>query len=192
MQSIWYGRRENIFSSDKDRAVLIEYTKKAVLFAEALHCPNLVFGCPRNRNMPAPDMLPAAIAFFTEIGQYALEHHTVIALEPNPPYYQTNFINTTAEAFALCTAVHNPGLKVNVDLGTAIHYNESLDFINAHSALIQHIHISEPLLAPIERRDIHRELKSLNYNRYFSIEMKNTDNVEQVKNTIRYIKEAVS
>lgn len=28
MQSIWYGRSENIFVSDEDRIVLVDYTKK--------------------------------------------------------------------------------------------------------------------------------------------------------------------
>ena len=34
MQSIWYGKSENIFSSDEERKELMAYTKKAVIFAE--------------------------------------------------------------------------------------------------------------------------------------------------------------
>lgn len=192
MQSIWYGRTENIFGFDLDRALMLDYTQKAILFAEAIRCPNLVFGCPKNRNIPGTDSLPIATAFFGAIGQFAYEHHTVIAIEPNPHYYHTNFINTTMEAFDFCKEVNSPGLKVNVDLGTVIHYNETLDFINKHIDLINHIHISEPMLALLEKRSIHGDLKSLNYNRYFSIEMKNSDDIELVKNTVRYIREALS
>lgn len=51
MQSIWYGRQEKIFHSPEDREALTEYTKKAIDFAAAIGCGNLVFGCPRNRNI---------------------------------------------------------------------------------------------------------------------------------------------
>ena len=49
MQSIWYGRQEKIFGDAKDRKTLIEYTRKACEFANAIGCKNLVFGNPRNR-----------------------------------------------------------------------------------------------------------------------------------------------
>ena len=51
MQSIWYGRNEKIFASLKEREILIDYTKRAIDFAEKLECRNLVFGCPKNREM---------------------------------------------------------------------------------------------------------------------------------------------
>ena len=51
MQSIWYGRSEKIFASAEDRQILINYTKKAIDFASAIGCKNLVFGCPKNRKM---------------------------------------------------------------------------------------------------------------------------------------------
>lgn len=52
MQSIWYGRREGIFGTEEEFQTLIAYTKKAVDFAMAIGCGNLVFGCPKNRNIP--------------------------------------------------------------------------------------------------------------------------------------------
>lgn len=38
MQSIWYGRQEKIFGDEKDRKTLIEYTRKACEFANAIGC----------------------------------------------------------------------------------------------------------------------------------------------------------
>ena len=52
MQSIWFGRQEKIFGSKEERQILVEYTKKAIDFASVIGCRNLVFGCPRNRNLP--------------------------------------------------------------------------------------------------------------------------------------------
>jgi sugar phosphate isomerase/epimerase len=193
IQSIWYGRAENIFGQNADRAELNEYTRKAIRFAEALSCSNIVFGCPRNRNMPVPGMLPVAMDFLSIIAHYAVEHRTVIALEPNPSIYNTNFINTTEEAFGLCKKINSGGLFVNVDLGTILYNHENLDIIKDNIHLIHHIHISEPMLSIIEKRDIHHKLKiildKVDYHGYVSIEMKNTGNIEIVKQTIRYIRE---
>jgi hypothetical protein len=157
------------------------------LFAEAVSCPNLVFGCPRNRNIPGSEHLPVAADFFHQIAGFAAAHGTVIALEPNPPYYQTNFINTTPEAFAFCRQVDHPGLRVNLDLGTMIHYDESLDGIVKDLALINHIHISEPQLVVIEKRPIHQELLKLVFPHWRSIEMKNPADLNVVKSVIDYI-----
>lgn len=193
IQSIWFGITESIFESAVNRQKLVDYTKKAVDFACILNCPNLVFGCPKNRAIPQ-DMtvdacLPVAYDFFNQIGNYAAECGTCIAIEPNPPIYNTNFINTTAEAFKICQKVNNPGIKVNVDAGTLIHNNESIEILKNNSKLINHIHISEPRLVPIEKRTLHNELKNLHYNKFLSIEMSNPENIDLVKSIILYIKE---
>lgn len=187
MQSIWYGRSESMFGTKTEQQTLINYTQQAVLFAEALNCRNLVFGCPRNRNIPEHGNAATAIDFFCEIGDFAAEHGRVIALEPNPPIYNTNFINTTAEAFELCRKINHPGIKVNIDLGTMIYYKEDLESIGKNISMVNHIHISEPMLAVIEKREIHRELQKLEYEHWVSIEMKNLHNIDAVKSVIHYV-----
>ena len=49
IQSIWYGRTEELFSGAEARAALLDYTQAAIRFAAALGCGNLVFGSPKNR-----------------------------------------------------------------------------------------------------------------------------------------------
>ncbi len=75
MQSVWYGRREKLFGSGEDRKVLLDYTKKAIDFAAAVGCRNLVFGCPSNRavpdGMPMEEVNRIAEGFFRDIGSYA-------------------------------------------------------------------------------------------------------------------------
>ena len=93
MQSIWYGRTEKLFGTDEERAALVDYTKKAIDFAETVGCKNLVFGCPRNRSIPNGADESIAIKFFREIGNYAANHGTVVGMEANPPIYNTNYIN---------------------------------------------------------------------------------------------------
>lgn len=197
MQSIWFGIADSIFGTDDDRQKLIDYTKKAIDFANSVGCANLVFGCPKNRNIPDTlDMaacLPIAYGFFAQIANYASEHGVCVAIEPNPPIYNTNFINTTTEAFEICRKLNNPGIKVNFDLGTMLHYGEDVSILKENIDLITHVHISEPGLVPIEKREFHKEffndLKEAGYKKFLSIEMGNKNNIELVKETILYVKE---
>lgn len=51
IQSIWYGRHEALFGTEKERGILLDHTRKAIDFAAAVGCRNLVFGCPKNRRL---------------------------------------------------------------------------------------------------------------------------------------------
>jgi sugar phosphate isomerase/epimerase len=194
MQSIWYGRIEKVFGSANERQTLIEYTKKAVDFAAAIGCGNLVFGCPKNRNMPKDADVQVAYDFFSEIAEYAVKCSTVIALEPNPPIYGTNFINRTTEAFAFAEKID--GLKVNIDFGTIIENGEDLQIIADNLGLVNHIHVSEPNLAKIEERSLHSDLACIlrngGYSKFVSIEMKNLGDIEMVKQTAENVRRIFS
>lgn len=192
MQSIWYGHTEKIFSGKKERTILIDYTRKAILFAEAIGCGNLVFGNPKNRD--TEDMkkdLPVAIDFFREIGDFAAAHHTVIALEPNPIIYNTRFMNRTEQAVEMAYKVNSKGIRVNVDLGAMIYNEESIGYLKQIAEFINHIHISEPGLVPIVHRELHKELFTLlrwmNYDKYVSIEMGKQNDMEAVKKVMDYV-----
>lgn len=201
MQSIWYGITDRVFGTEEERARLTAYTKKAIDFAEAIGCRNLVFGCPRNRAIPETDnkadnqetnnkttvnqtnnqannqadIHKIAISFFRKLGDYAYKHHTIIALEANPPIYHTNYINTTQEAIALIQAVSSEGFKLNLDVGTMIENNEPVSILHGAEHLINHVHISEPGLTPIKERTLHKELaaflREVSYKGFVSIEM---------------------
>lgn len=192
MQSILYGINENIFSSKIDREFITNYVKKSIDFASAIKCNNIVFGCPKNRNLNDSSDFDIAIDFFTNISEYAESNNTCIAIEPNPNIYGTNFLNFTHEAIEFCKKINNKALKINLDFGTIIHNNENINIIYENINLINHIHISEPYLNKIEKRKIHldiiKNIKNI-YKNYISIEMKNTNNINDIKNAILYLKE---
>ena len=193
MQSIWYGRNEKIFLSLKDREEMINYTKKAIDFASSINCKNLVFGCPKNRVIDNIDKYDKIIIdFFCEIGNYAKIKNCIFSIEPNPVIYNTNFINTTKEAVDIVKVINNDGVKINLDLGTIIYNEEDINIIESNIDLINHVHISEPNLEYVTERDVHKKilkmLKYNGYNGYISIEMKNQNNIEKVKETINYLK----
>lgn len=193
IQSIWYGRSENMFASQEERACLLDYTKKAIDFAAAMGCGNLVFGCPRNRSLPQGADAEAAIPFFKEAGRYALEKGTVIALEANPVIYHTNYINDTMSALELIRQVDSAGFMLNLDTGTMIQNGEDLSGLAGNVSRINHVHISEPGLRPIERRALHRDLKKIlseeKYAGYISVEMGKSEDLSVVENAMKYVKE---
>lgn len=193
MQSIWYGHQEKIFGTKEERQILIDYTKKAIDFAETIGCQNLVFGNPKNRDTDdIAGNYSTAIQFFHEIGEYALEHNTVIAIEPNPTIYNTRFLNYTEQAVEMAYKCGSKGVKVNIDVGTIIYNKENLEYLKQIPEYINHVHISEPGLSVIEQRQVHQclfsILKTVGYNRFVSIEMGNKGNLEAVKSTIEYVK----
>lgn len=193
IQSIWYGRGENLFAGPEERGLLLEYTKRAIRFAAALGCGNLVFGCPRNRAANGREDREAAVEFFRALGDYAAQRGTVLAMEANPPIYHTDFINTTAQAFELADQVASSGFLVNLDVGTMVENGECVDRLAGRAARINHVHISEPGLAPISRRTLHRELAAFlreeDYQGFVSIEMKNCGELAPVLEAMDYVKE---
>lgn len=178
MQSIWYGRSESIWGSDAERQALLDYTEAAAVFAEAAGCPNLVFGCPRNRNKPEGADNAAAEEFFRAAADACARHGAVLALEPNPPIYNTNFLNTTAECAAFLRKMDHPALRMNLDMGTMIENKEDVELVRENIDLINHIHVSRPGLAPVQPLALHRRLARMlhdtRYEGWVSIEMKET------------------
>ncbi|MBR3247816.1 MAG: sugar phosphate isomerase/epimerase [Clostridiales bacterium] len=192
MQSIWYGRSEKLFGSREERESLLAYTKKAIDFAEAIGCGNLVFGCPRNRILPESGDVRIAEAFFREAGYYAHEHHTVLAMEANPPIYNTNFINSTIDALELIKSVGSPGFKLNLDTGTMIENREEVSVLEGNVHLINHVHISEPGLEPVRNRELHGQLAEIlrhnDYSGFVSIEVRKQDDTGALADMMEYVK----
>lgn len=192
MQSIAYQVNDNIFDGGYDK--LMEASKQAVDLAYEISCPNIVFGCPKNRNMPdSKKDWPVAKKFFQELGEYAKQKSVIVALEANPEIYETNFLNTTKQALDFVKELGLDSLKVNLDLGTIIHNQENLDFLKDNISLISHVHISEPYLEKVQKRPLHKQLKKAlvgaNYTGFVSIEMKpqSRDDLLEVLNYVREI-----
>lgn len=191
MQSIWYGRNEKIFGDLSERNFLYEYSCKAIDFAEAAGIKNLVFGCPKNRCINKGSDYEIAVDFFKRLGKYALQHNTVIGMEANPTIYGTNFITCTEDAIKLIRDVDSKGFLLNLDVGTMINNEEKIEILSGNIEIINHVHISEPFLKRIEKRDIHQqlftELKEFKYEKYISIEM-GKESVSSIKGSIEYLK----
>ena len=170
MQSIWYGRKERIFGSGRERDILLSYTKKAIDFAESV-----------------------AVGFFKALGEYAQAHGTVVGMEANPPIYHTNYINDTQSALSLIAQVASPGFLLNLDVGTMLENGEEAALLSGRVHLISHVHISEPGLGCIRPRRLHGELAALlrseGYQGFVSIEMGKQENPKSLEEAMAYVKE---
>ena len=193
MQSIWYGKKERLFGTDEERKELQNYTEKAIDFAKIIECKNLVFGSPKNRNLEENENPGKAKEFFKSIGEYAFKNNTVIGMEANPTIYNTNYINDTKSALELIKTVDSKGFLLNLDIGTVISNNENIEEILGNVEYINHVHISEPWLKMIEKREIHKKLKSIlkneDYKGFVSIEMAKVERIEEIEKVMEYVRE---
>ena len=193
MQSILFKREENIFYSEKEMETTLNYLYKCIDFACSIKCKNLVFGSPKNRNVNNDKEYKRSIKFFKKLNEYLSLKKIYLALEANQTIYNTNFLNTTSEVLEYLKELNCSHIKLNLDMGTIIQNNENLDILKDNISNISHVHISEPYLEVIKKRKIHKELlkilKEYNYDKYISIEMKTVENIEDIYNSVLYLKE---
>ena len=154
-QSIWYGRKENIFGNEKERKCLLEHSKRAFSFAEVIGAENVVFGCPKNRNgygKKREENSWIAMDFFRKMAEIAREHGIVLSIEANPSIYGTDFLNNTQEALTFVNCLSVDSIKLNLDTGTMLCNAEKLKIVKGYEHMIGHVHISEPHLTMIKER----------------------------------------
>lgn len=188
MQSLLFGTSgAQLFGTADECAALEAGIERAIALAETLGIPNLVFGSPRNRAYPPGMTADAArdhaAAVFTRLGDKARAAGAVLALEPNPASYGTNFLTTLGEAAQFVTALAHPGVTLNYDIG-ALLAEGAADHAAARYAAaggrVSHVHISEPELTPAPA-DAHqfaaiaRALIAAGHTGWFSIEMRRPD-----------------
>lgn len=181
MQSVLFGETGNIFTNEEVKSHL----KKAIDFASKLDINNIVFGCPKNRNINNISE-NKIVNTFKELSEYAKNRNVILSLEANPKIYNTNFINTTKEALDFVKLINIDSLKVNLDLGTIIENDEDIEYISKEINLINHVHISMPYLKEIDLNNdklikLMEKLKENNYNKCISIEMGNINNIKKTK-----------
>ena len=84
------------------------------------------------------------------------------------------------------------GLAVNLDVGTMIANGERPSDYANEMRYVSHVHISEPGLAPIERRGLHRELAltlgAVGWKGWVSLEMKAGD-PDALRRSLEYVAE---
>lgn len=185
MQSLLFGvRGAALFGDAAARARFDRAMLRAIALAERLRIPNLVFGAPAQRMVPdgmsASEARRIGAETFRRLGDAARAAGCRIAIEPNPAAYGTNFLNTVDEALAFVEAAGHPAIVLNLDIG-ALHMNRDFDrlepLVERAAAVVGHVHVSEPDLAPAPARSdqaarVIAALSRCGYPGWCSIEMK--------------------
>ncbi len=185
MQSLLFGvEGAEVFGPPAAVEKLQVGLTRAIVLAGRIGIPNLVFGSPRQRIVP-PDMSPADVlervcAVFLPLGDLAAANGTVLAMEPNPAEYGTNFMTSFPEALEVVKAIDHPAITLNFDLG-ALHmtgaFGEAGAYMAAAAPYLSHVHLSEPFLGPApasveEAASVLKSLSGIGYAHAVSIEMK--------------------
>ena len=185
MQSLLFGvTGADLFGGAEAFAAFEAGMHRAITLAGRFGIPNLVFGSPMQRRVPAgltmADALEEATAVFRRLGDVAAAAGTRITIEANPAAYGTNFLNTLEQADAFVARVDHPAIALILDLG-AMHMNASFVSVPASlselSPRLNHVHVSEPDLAPAPADaaalvPVLRGLRAAGYAKAVSIEMK--------------------
>jgi len=188
MQSLLFGvQGATLLGDAAGRAAFEHGMTRAIDLAGRFGIPNLVFGSPVQRRIPqgmAPDDARAQAAdTFHRLGDRAAVAGTVIAMEPNPTAYGTNFLTTLEEAEAFVAQVNHPAVMLILDLG-AMHMNSAFETLPARAGALakalNHVHVSEPHLAPApgdatDLAPVLGALKAGGYDRAVSIEMRRSE-----------------
>lgn len=199
-QSILFARPDlKIFQDDENRVECLEYVKDFTRLAGKMGVGKIVFGSPKNRQrgeMSASKAFNIAKDFFTEVAKTAQENDVVFCIEPNAKQYSCDFVTNAEEGANLVEAVNHPGFGLHLDTACmALAGDDLAESIKRYSKLIQHFHISSPMLEQVDSRvDVNHEgaadaLKSIGYNKFISIEMRPAEsglNVKRVEKAVHF------
>lgn len=155
MQSLMFGSALNVFGTPDEQTEMLDWLNRVCVIGGLLGASYLVFGSPKNRDISVlldKENQAVASAFFSRLGDIAVQREVTICVEPTPPEYGANFITTSQEAIDFVTRLGHPGIRAQFDTGALIlAAEEPIHVTTEFSALIGHVHISAPHLSPIHR-----------------------------------------
>jgi D-psicose/D-tagatose/L-ribulose 3-epimerase len=202
-QSMLFARPDlKIFESDQNRQECLAYMEKFIELAGGMGARKMVFGSPKNRQrgtMPIDKAQAIAQEFFSKLGDVAQKNGVVLCLEPNAPQYNCDFITTTKEGDEFVRKVSNPGFGLHLDTACMALAGDAIGTSITNSKnILEHFHISSPMLEQVEARDDvdHRAaaqaLREIGYDKLVSIEMRPGEsgtNVSRVKAAVTFAQE---
>jgi sugar phosphate isomerase/epimerase len=199
-QSMLFARPDlKLFESDENRNEAVEYMTRFLELAGIMEAKKLVFGSPKNRQrgeMPIEQANEIAVRFFDELGSVAAKNGVVLCLEPNAPQYNCDFITNAADGMELVKKVNNPGFGLHLDTACMALAGDDLgESVRRAVDVLEHFHISSPMLELVEYRDdvdhtaAAHALRDIAYDKLISIEMRPGDsgtNVARVEAAVKF------
>lgn len=154
MQALLFGTAGlNVFGTPEVREALLHHLAAVCRIGAGLGATRLVFGSPKNRDrngLSDEQVQDISMPFFGCLGDIAQSFGVEICLEPNPPCYGANYMNTSAETAEVVRRVAHQAIRMHLDTGAlAINGEDVAVVLKDCAPLIGHIHASEPGLVPL-------------------------------------------
>ncbi len=199
-QSMLFARPDlKIFQDEANRKECEEYLKKFIKLAGMMGVRKMVFGSPKNRqrgDMTVADATVIATDFFRSLGEVAAAENVVLCIEPNAPQYACDFVTKASEGAELVRSVGNNGFGLHLDTACmALAGDDIKHSILDNKDILEHFHISSPMLEQVEKRDdvdhqaAAEALREIAYDKIISIEMRPGDqgtNKDRVERAVHF------
>lgn len=181
LQAIFFGKPQAQLLGDAEAfAAMKEHVALIGTIAEALGAGIAVFGAPRNRNrgeMTRDDAVSLAAERLAQLGTIAERHGLILAMEPVPANYGSDFLTSWRDVFDLVTSLDHPAVRLHLDTGcVALAGDDIAEAIRLGSPVLAHFHAAQPQIGsfddPLPQHAIAgRELAGIRYDKWVSIEM---------------------
>ena len=154
MQALLFGTSGlNMFGTNEIQTAMLSHLDGICRIGAELGATKIVFGSPKNRDRSSlsdEQTQNMALTFFHRLGDIASRHGVLICLEPNPPCYGANFMINSAETAKIVADVSHSAIRMQLDTGAiTINEEDPCQVITEYSALIGHVHASEPDLVAL-------------------------------------------
>lgn len=200
-QSMLFARPDlKLFAGDELREQTAVYMGEFLRLAGDMGARRLVFGSPKNRQrgemaVEAADEI--AHDFFSNLGDIALGYNTMLCIEPNAPQYNCDYVTNAAQGEALVRRIGSKGIGLHLDTACMALAGDNIgNAIRSSADLLQHFHVSAPMLDRVYDRDdvdyraAAAALKEINYGNVVSIEMRPGEvgeNVTRVEEAVKFV-----
>jgi len=167
----------------KDKSIrkkTVNYLKALVDFCHDLGGKIMVFGSPKQRNIPKGTNWKTAFDFakdcFFELLPAAEKAGVIIVLEPLGRK-ETNFINTADEALKIIKEINHPNFQLHLDVKAMSDEKKEIpEIIESAKGFLSHFHANDPNLSgpgfgKVDYKPIRRALEKIGYDRYISVEV---------------------
>ena len=182
-QAIIFGHAElDLFGDDPIVAALRQHLSAMGRLAARCGASVLVLGAPANRRKGRRLMSDAVTAAARALRPAVEELASVgvsLCIEPNPPRYGCDFVNTAAEAAQLVEAVGHPNCGIHLDTAAlALSGETTAKALAPIIRQVRHVHLSEVDLVPVGTSEsvphdaLGAALQSLGYDGWLSVEMR--------------------
>ena len=155
MQSIFFGKKFNIFNKSQHKQIL-NHLRKVCIISKKLGAKNIIFGSPKNRikgTLSKQDAEKISINIFKKISILCYKYNINFCLEPNAKSYGCDFINKLNEANKILKKVNYRNFLINVDTGNIFQEDNVNSLPKIKNENVGNYQISEKKLGKLNKKN---------------------------------------